>query len=232
MKIKIIGLLSFFLIGGIVVLNAQNKPCKVLKEGIQKEYIGKCKKGLANGNGVAKGINTYKGNFKKGLPNGKGILTFANGNVYNGQFKKGLMDGKGKLTFKVNGVDSVRVGIWREGKYIGKIKIPDYSVKWNRGVDRYSFRNILEINNSTINKVKIKFLQNGNKNVGITNIRLDGNNGNRIETPNYVGFENITFPFKCKINYTTNNKLKTSTYDVIFEFVINKPGEWEVILNN
>lgn len=78
----------------------------------------------------------------------------------------------------------------------------------------------------------IKFMQNGGANTNISNIRMDAVNGNRIETPNYIGFENITFPFKCKLSYTTLNKLKTMSYDAIFEFVINKPGEWELILNN
>ncbi|WP_457610110.1 hypothetical protein [Lutibacter sp.] len=232
MKNKIT-LLTFIFFGSTFMLFAQKETaCKVLKKGIQQHYSGKCKKGLAHGKGIAKGINTYKGSFKKGLPNGKGVLTFASGNYYEGQFKRGLMNGKGKLVFKVNGKDSIRVGIWKNNVYIGKAKIPDYSVKWNRGVDRYTFRKVQESDSFVTNKVKIKFMQNGSSNTSVSNIRLDSTNGNRIETPNYVGYENITYPFECKLNYTTSNKLKTMTFDVIFAFIINTPGEWELILNN
>ncbi|WP_457618982.1 hypothetical protein [Lutibacter sp.] len=65
MKNKI-ALLTFILFGGIFILFAQKETvCKVLKKGIQQHYLGKCKKGLAHGKGVAKGINTYKVFLKK-----------------------------------------------------------------------------------------------------------------------------------------------------------------------
>ena len=232
MKLKIASLFLFFLIGGIVKIDAQNTPCKVLKKGIQQEYIGKCKNGLANGKGIAKGKYIYEGKFKKGLPEGKGKLTFSEGNYYDGQWKNGLMDGRGAHYFKVNGVDSVRVGYWEKGKYIGKILIPDYVVKWNRGVDRYNFNLLNENITSATNKIFIKFKQNGGDNVTISNLSIVGDSGNRIGTSNQEGYENVTFPFTCKLNYDTANKLKTSTNSIIFTFVINKPGEWEVILNN
>ncbi|HEX5742262.1 MAG TPA: hypothetical protein VFY09_00005, partial [Flavobacteriaceae bacterium] len=44
--------------------------CKVLNDSINQSYAGKCKKGLAYGKGIAKGIDTYEGNFKNGLPHG------------------------------------------------------------------------------------------------------------------------------------------------------------------
>jgi len=218
--------------GSVFMLFAQKNNCKVLAKGIEKSYVGKCKNGLAHGKGIAKGKNTYIGMFKKGLPNGKGIITYASGNYYEGYFKDGLLNGKGKFVFKVNGVDSIRTGYWKKNNYIGKREIPEYKVKWNRGIDRYSFRKVAESNGFTTNKVKIKFMQSGSYNTGISDIRMDATNGNRIETPNYVGFENITFPFTCKLNYKTLNKLKRATFDAIFEFTINEPAEWEIILNN
>jgi len=231
MKNKI-SVFAFIFFGSVFMLFAQKNNCKVLAKNLVGTYQGKCKKGLAHGKGIAIGKNTYTGMFKKGWPNGKGVLKFSNGDYFDGNFKNGLLNGKGKFVFKVNGVDSVRVGYWEKNKYVGLKKIPEYKVSWNRGIDRYSFRKIAESNNSTTNKVKIKFMQNGSFNSSITDIRMDAANGNRIETPNYIGYENITFPFKCKLNYKTSNKLKTMTFDAIFEFVINKPGEWEVILNN
>ena len=217
---------------GVTLSYSQNSNCKVLEKSISKSYKGKCKNGLAHGKGIAIGKNTYVGAFKKGLPNGKGKITYSNGSYFEGSFKNGQLNGKGKFVFKINGADSVRIGYWEKNKYVGKKKISDYSVSWNKSVDRYSFRKIGESTNFKNNKVMIKFMQNGGVNTSISNIRMDAVNGNRIETPNYIGFENITFPFKCKLSYTTLNKLKTMPYDAIFEFVINKPGEWELILNN
>jgi len=47
------------------------EPCKVLKQEIATKYFGNCKKGLAQGKGVAVGRDKYEGQFKNGLPNGK-----------------------------------------------------------------------------------------------------------------------------------------------------------------
>ena len=74
--------------------------CKVLIDKLSGQYDGGCKKGLADGQGTAKGEDNYVGAFKKGLPHGTGTYTWANGDVYNGEFKKGLKDGQGKMTIK------------------------------------------------------------------------------------------------------------------------------------
>ena len=222
----------FFLIGSVSFSEAQKLDCKVLKEEINKEYTGKCKNGLAHGKGVAKGKNLYEGNFKKGLPHGKGTLKYSLDEYYIGGWKKGLEHGKGKLYYKINGADSVKVGYWEEGKYIGKKLIPPYKVKMKVGVDRYSFNWLDEGNGATTNRVIIKFMLSGSDNTGITNIRLQNDSGNRISYRNTVGFENISFPFVCRLNYNTPNKLRTMVHTVTFDFVINKPGNWELILNN
>jgi len=44
--------------------------CKVLIPEISGQYVGKCKKGLAHGKGLAIGIDRYEGSFKKGYPEG------------------------------------------------------------------------------------------------------------------------------------------------------------------
>ncbi|MDZ7607199.1 MAG: hypothetical protein U5K79_16780 [Cyclobacteriaceae bacterium] len=49
---------------------------------------GECKKGLANGQGNAKGTDEYEGQFKDGLPHGTGTYIWANGDVYTGAWKK------------------------------------------------------------------------------------------------------------------------------------------------
>ncbi|MDD3723246.1 MAG: hypothetical protein PHW92_12340 [Lutibacter sp.] len=230
MKNKI-AFLIFFL-AGILFITAQENPCKVLKTGIENEYSGKCKKGLADGKGVAKGRFLYEGNFKKGLPHGKGTLKFSDKEYYIGEWKDGLQDGKGELHYKVKGNDSVKVGVWEKGNYIGKKAILPYIIKYTSGVDRYTLIKINDSDGGKTNRIVIRFMQNGGTNGGISNVRLEGDSGNRISMNNAEGFENITVPFLCKINYDTPNKFKTSTNKATFEFIINKPGDWELFLNN
>ncbi|WP_456376081.1 hypothetical protein [Lutibacter sp.] len=226
-------ILFFLLVISTSFLFAQKSNCKVLKEVINNEYTGKCKNGLASGMGIAKGKYLYEGKFKKGLPHGKGTLKYSSSEFYIGEWKNGLEDGKGKLYYKINGVDSVKVGIWEKGKYIGKKRIPEYKVKYNVGVDRYSFHMLNESNNSaTTSRILIKFLQNGTNNTSITNIRMQNDTGNRVDNNNSIGYENIEFPFECKLSYDTLNKLRSGKHTVTFTFIINKPGDWELILNN
>ncbi len=232
MKIKITSLAFILFIGGTLFSFAQVGDCKVLMEGIQNEYSGGCKKGLADGNGIAKGRFLYEGNFKKGLPHGKGTLKYSSDEYYIGEWKNGLQDGKGKLYYKVKGVDSLKVGVWENGNYIGKSAITPYVVKYKSGVDRYSFIRLNDGNSANTNRVKIKFVQNGGNNATISDIMLQGDSGNRINTTNADGFENISFPFTCKISYVTPNKMNSQKYTAIFEFVIFKQGDWELILNN
>lgn len=99
--------------------------CEVSLEAVKGEYIGECKKGLANGKGIAKGKDTYDGEFKKGLPDGMGTYSWANGNVYTGEFKKGLKDGKGKLLIQLpGGQTKEQIGFWSEDEYIGENESP------------------------------------------------------------------------------------------------------------
>jgi hypothetical protein len=47
------------------------------------------KKGLAHGEGIAVGEDTYTGLFKKGYPHGKGTCYYAGGSCYTGGLEKG-----------------------------------------------------------------------------------------------------------------------------------------------
>jgi hypothetical protein len=118
--IFILALTMFFAGPGL----AQN-DCKVLLDEISGEYDGGCKKGLADGQGTAKGTDTYTGDFKKGLPHGTGTYTWENGDVYVGDFKKGLKDGAGKQTVDLGGGQKKeQTGYWSKDKYIGQSKTP------------------------------------------------------------------------------------------------------------
>ena len=41
-----------------------------------------------------------------------------------------------------------------------------------------------------------------------------------------------SFPFTCRISYQTLDNGGVVTLDVVLEFVINDPGDWNVTLNH
>ena len=100
-------------------LLAQN--CTVMVAALKGSYTGECKKGIANGNGTAVGIDTYVGNFKNGYPDGKGKYSWKNGDWYDGSWKKGVFEGEGTLhVAKTNTSDTSEMkGFWSNGKFKG-----------------------------------------------------------------------------------------------------------------
>ncbi|MDP2089128.1 MAG: hypothetical protein Q8J84_06960 [Flavobacteriaceae bacterium] len=202
--------------------------CKVLKIEINQSYEGKCKKGLASGKGIAQGIDKYEGNFKNGLPNGKGTYYYQDGSYFTGEWKNGLKNGEGKLVSIINGQENKTEGIWENDVYIGEKPPVSYQIKYKQGVDRFS----LTKEGTKQQRVLIQFFQNGSKNGAIDNLRMQASSGRQVSIPNYEGFEYIESPFVCKISYTTFNKLRTSKNEVVFEFVINEPGEWSLDIHN
>lgn len=113
----------FLIIGSSV--NAYNQQCSVETKNLIGTYTGECKKGKANGNGIAIGIDTYEGEFKSGLPDGKGKYTWNNKDVFIGKYTKGLREGKGTMIFKKeNAQDSVVEGFWKKDVYFGKYEKP------------------------------------------------------------------------------------------------------------
>lgn len=202
--------------------------CKVLNESINQTYEGKCKKGLAHGKGIAKGIESYEGNFKSGLPHGNGTFYYQDGSYYKGEWSNGLRNGEGQLVFLLNGEENKKSGIWKKDIYIGEIPPIPYQVKYKQGVDRFS----LSKEGDKQQRVLIQFFQNGGINTSVENVRLESSSGRQVSIPNYDGFEYIEFPFTCKISFTTLNKFRTSRNEVKLEFVINEPGEWSLDIHN
>ncbi|MCB0650552.1 MAG: hypothetical protein KDC85_04690 [Saprospiraceae bacterium] len=204
------------------------KKCRVMSPNLKGTYEGKCERGLAHGKGLAVGTDTYKGSFKKGYPHGQGTCYYADGSFYAGEWKKGMKDGEGKLAFQLDGRDTVTVGKWKDDVYVGPITAAPYQINMSRGVDRYSFRRI-----NDGDRVMIHFMQNGMTNTSIEDFRIFSDKGTQVFLMNAYGYENIDeFPFTCKINYITSNKLHTAKNEVIFVFTINEPGDWEVTIHN
>jgi hypothetical protein len=224
---QLISITSIFLLFlSSVNLLAQEK-CQVLLPQLDSIYHGRCKNGLAQGKGTAIGIDSYSGHFSKGLPSGKGTYHWANGDKYTGNWREGMRNGEGTLSLKLESKDSIISGLWENDKYMGhKPKAPKVLTKTS--VDRYSFIK----HEGSKKRVLFNIRQNGGRNVNIFNFTMVSTSGVETKLGNLVGYEFIEFPVKIKVNYETLNKLKAAKYQVIFEFEITEPGDWEVFIHN
>ncbi len=207
--------------------------CKVLKPGIDGTYTGSCKQGLADGGGVATGIDQYTGEFKKGLPNGKGTYLWKTGEKYEGEWKKGLREGTGTFTIAYDGRDSVVTGIWEDDKYIGEKSNPPYIIQYRNGITRVS---CVRTGDLPL-RVYYKFTRGGTSSEHtspISNLLLQGSSGNESGSSNNFGYENVTFPFEGKVKFSAPSALSSPgsqsavTLNYELNFVINQPGAWMV----
>lgn len=204
------------------------EPCKVLKQSIAESYVGKCKKGLAHGKGVAKGIDKYEGSFKNGLPHGKGKYIWSNGDVYEGYWKEGLRDGEGSFSFKKGGIDSVKYGIWENDLFRNKIIPSPYVIKTSLGIARNSVLRLM-----AGEKVYVVFKQNGMANHNVMNLQYIQSSGSLFRnTESRLEFENVHFPFTIQVKYRFSMPLSGKSADAEFEVEIREPGIWEITLNN
>lgn len=213
---------GIILFSGIVVF-AQGTGCAVKMESISGNYTGKCKKGFAHGKGSSEGVDSYSGEFRKGLPHGSGTYTWANGNYYNGSWRYGLKDGEGKL---VSG-DSIVEGVWKEDSYIGKKLISPYKINRSMSVTRSSFKK----SNSTNHEVIVKLIRAGIENSGVENFMIAYSSGSQYKAGNHTGIQNPSFPLDVKVTFTAWNMFRTAKSDVVFDFTINQPGRWEVVIS-
>jgi hypothetical protein len=124
--------------------------------------------------------------------------------------------------------DSTVAGYWREDIYIGKKLIVPYEIITSRSVDRYS------INKSagTPNEVEIRITQGGADNTTISSPSISYDSGTEYRMGNVFGIRNINYPVTLKVIYSTWTQLHTVQYEVTFEFRINEPGLWKVIIAN
>ena len=223
MAYKLSIVLILVLVSGNITYS-QESDCKVLKPEISESYSGGCKNGLADGKGVARGIDYYEGQFDKGLPTGKGTYKWADGTYYEGHWENGNREGSGKMVY----IDSTVTGYWKDDIYAGKKLIPPYEVMRTMSVSRY---NIIK-SVGAVDEVKIRILQGGSDNRSVTNLYISSSSGDEFRTDNVYGLEKVVFPLDVKVSYTSRTQFGTSQFNVIFNFRINEPGVWEVTISN
>ena len=204
---------------------AQDKDCKVLMQNIGDFYDGDCRRGLAEGNGKASGIDSYNGHFRKGLPDGQGTYIWATGEKYTGEWKKGLREGRGIYNFKSHGRDTVITGIWREDKYMGEKIVDPYVIEYRNSIGRVSCMRV-----GDRPYVKYVFSRNGAPSNGISNLLLQGSSGSEKMSASFTGFEQVEFPFKGKVSYQAPNSWMSAILNCELRIVINEPGSWVVTM--
>lgn len=208
-----------------LMAESQKSNCKVEMEGLEAEYKGECKKGLAHGEGVASGTRgKYTGSFSKGFADGKGGLIYADGSVYDGDWDKGEREGYGVLT-KAGGEELK--GYWKDDEYIGPYEKP-FKIISSRGPAKADFRK-RDDNGYTI---EILFRQSGVDGKGlIRNVNLYGDSGSFQHSQNFTGFDGVKFPLKGRIDFNAPNRLQTVESQCTFEFEIYEAGNWEIIID-
>lgn len=205
-------------------INAQT-DCKVMNPKIGDSYTGSCKNGLADGKGEAFGVDQYTGEFKKGLPEGIGTYIWQTGEKYEGSWKKGMRDGDGSYFFKSDGRDTVLKGVWEKDKYVGEKLVAPYSITYRLSISRATITRT-----GDIPYVVYKFSRPGGSLDDIQDLLLQGSSGHENNSNNFLGFEQITFPFEGKIRFMAPNALKTAVITCELQYKINQPGSWTVTI--
>ena len=207
---------------------SQDIPCKVLKPEISGSYSGDCKKGLAHGKGTATGIDTYTGHFKKGYPEGEGVYQYKSGGVFSGTWLKGKKNGSGKLIMKLpSGRDTITEGVWKDDRYTGKEKGPDYMIS-NQSVSVFPRIHNIGPGNKIELSIEHPMGNNAIHNVRIMMIGI-------ATTKDYYGmhiYEDVKFPFELSITYSSPNKINTGTVESSVRIKFLEPAYWKVVLKN
>lgn len=202
--------------------------CKVLIPDLDSIYTGECKKGLAHGQGEAKGKDAYIGEFKKGYPHGSGTYYYANGAVYTGDFLQGKRHGTGKLTYWNDNNEITEQGIWEDDNYIGEKPVPPYEITLKHNVLRYTFVK----SSDPRNMVMVKIYRNGAR-IYPETLMLSGSSGSMVQNRSFTGYDQVQFPFHGTIKYSLLAAFQSSsstTYEL--GFTINSPGSWEITLSH
>lgn len=211
---------------GALLMSQEN--CTVLVKDLEGSYTGKCKKGLAHGDGKAQGTDLYEGSFAKGLPHGSGKYTWSNGNFYEGEWRKGLRYGEGSYTYTDEGRDSVQAGLWKNDNYMGEIVVPAYKITRSVGVARSS----ISKSSDTGSGVRVNLILAGRANTDIEAFSMVCGSGSQFVSGNTYGVQDAAVPYTVSIRYRTWNQMHSTQRDVVFECIINEPGTFDINISN
>lgn len=76
------------------------------------------------------------------------------------------------------------------------------------------------------NIVDVVVMQAGRVIRNVEDLQLIGSSGNHLATQNFIGFENLVYPFEGTVRFKASNQMGTSTYDREVRFVVVEPGRW------
>lgn len=222
---KLVVIIILFTLPCLVYSQNKAEKCQILIKELQGEYTGDCKKGLADGQGTAKGADFYEGDFKKGYPHGEGKYIWDENTYYEGHFRKGKKNGFGNLHSIVNNKDSITKGYWNNDVYIGEIENPkQYNTIYKSSVERVSY--YYKGDGGGRNEIMINFARSGARNIIMTS-----NNGIFINQDSRYGYENVSIPFKVSMTFRAPGKFGGGGINCRLEFEILKEGCWDVIIH-
>ena len=218
-----------------IALFSQN-DCNVLVKELEGQYNGECKKGLADGEGAAKGTDEYHGNFKKGYPHGFGVYSYSNGSIYIGTFKKGKIDGYGLMNDLSTGQKIQHYGLWVSGKLV----IPN-DARGLYKVDNFKGASMIipEVRrgNEYEPQIFIEFTEKGVPTKTATIVSYEISSGEYVENIDRtlnreIQFTNIKeFPVTLKLKYDYK-QVDWRNQDGEFEVTLFVPGEWTIKLEH
>lgn len=220
-RITLIAILVFFV--GSYSSTAQETN-KVLVKNLQGAYEGDSKNGLANGQGNAKGTDTYVGAFKNGYPNGNGKYIWANGAIYEGEWKMGVRNGKGKYTYTKDGEEKIDDGSWKKDVFVKARQIPPIIIEEKNVNSGTFFNRVGNGNRLTISWMNLESF------VEPQELHINVSSGGQFKNGKNVVFQNITFPFTCLISYRSSNSIVTN--DCVYNFKIEQAGDWFLTIKN
>ena len=234
---KKLGITLFMLLVLFTSTLAQHK-CKVLVESLNVQYTGKCKKGLAHGEGVAKGVDIYNGNFKKGYPHGFGVYSYANGSNFIGHYKNGLKDGYGLLNkIGESGHLVQHYGLWVADSLVVENDTKALlKVKERKGIKLIDPRVNRDVN--VKNQVWINFQVDGVTDKTVVMSKAEITSGKVLDTNNrtlgtVVAFDDIEeFPVTFRLKYQIRQKTHFEMKDCVAEVMLFTRGRWEIDINH
>ncbi len=216
--------IAFFACIGLL---AKGQECRVLLPSIDSSYIGECRKGLANGEGEAWGIDHYIGHFRKGLPHGSGRYEWRNGDLYDGEWNEGKREGFGRFVPALG--KNVSEGIWKNNRFVPPIAPDDwihpFVVKQTVNIDKVNIRKTRD-EGSTI---RIRFFRNSTP-VQVFELEMISGSGDPQQNADYPVFMYVTFPFSSRLVYKLPDKGGAKLIECLIDFVITEEGEWDVCI--